>query len=222
MLRLFLLMGPTGCGKDSILNTIVEHGFADRLLQYTTRPMRDCETEGKEYRFIKDIKEINDNIISLTSYKVYNGDIWNYIISDKELSKYLVKDYNVKSFITTCTPRQFMDICKWRMGLSKSLNEALYTTPIVINTDYNIRESYVMKRSKHSLIEVQRRLTADDEDTCYEKLMSCAFMSNTLNYNLSNNIFIRKSNHAEFFNNYDQDSIDEILEYFNKVYDIIK
>jgi guanylate kinase len=44
-----LLMGPHGCGKTTLAQTLDRQGLAIRLSQYTTRPKRDGETD--EYRF---------------------------------------------------------------------------------------------------------------------------------------------------------------------------
>jgi guanylate kinase len=50
---LIVLSGPSGVGKDSVLNRMREHGLPFHfVVTATTRPRREDETQGKDYFFV--------------------------------------------------------------------------------------------------------------------------------------------------------------------------
>ncbi len=60
----FVLTGPSGAGKTTILNEILSnypHVFK-RIVTYTTRPPRDGEVNGKDYHFVsfEEFKNLNE------------------------------------------------------------------------------------------------------------------------------------------------------------------
>lgn len=53
--KIFVIVGRSGSGKDTIYKRLLEElDFLVPVVQYTTRPMRDGEINGKEYNFIDD------------------------------------------------------------------------------------------------------------------------------------------------------------------------
>ncbi len=85
--KIFCLMGKSACGKDTIYKKIL----ADRslplktLVPYTTRPIRDEETDGVEYYFLTEERlrelERQDKVIELRTYHTIHG-IWKYFTVD--------------------------------------------------------------------------------------------------------------------------------------------
>lgn len=57
--KIFCLMGKSACGKDSIYKQILSDKNLPlkTLVPYTTRPIRDGETNGLEYYFLTDEEE---------------------------------------------------------------------------------------------------------------------------------------------------------------------
>lgn len=53
-----VLMGKTASGKDTICNKLCENYGYEKMVTYTTRPMRDGEINGKTYNFVTE-KEFN-------------------------------------------------------------------------------------------------------------------------------------------------------------------
>ena len=54
MKKLFCVMGKSATGKDTIYREILRRmPDLGTVIPYTTRPMRDGETDGKEYYFIR-------------------------------------------------------------------------------------------------------------------------------------------------------------------------
>ena len=50
---LFILVGPGGAGKNTLMRTAIEHyGGLTQLATATTRPIRDGEQEGREHYFV--------------------------------------------------------------------------------------------------------------------------------------------------------------------------
>lgn len=47
-----ILMGKSAAGKDTLLNKLVAQGKYKPIISYTTRPMREGETDGVEYHFV--------------------------------------------------------------------------------------------------------------------------------------------------------------------------
>ena len=95
-----VLVGMSGCGKDSIMKTMIKKYGYKSIVSYTSRPMRDGEVEGREYNFVskdKFIEMIKNN--ELIEYRTYNTllngekDVWYYGLKKEELSdneKYIV------------------------------------------------------------------------------------------------------------------------------------
>jgi guanylate kinase len=49
-------VGCSGSGKDTILNELIKNSNFTPIVSYATRPMRDGEVEGREYKFISEEK----------------------------------------------------------------------------------------------------------------------------------------------------------------------
>lgn len=84
-------MGKSACGKDTIYKQILAHGNLPLkiLIPYTTRPIRDGETNGVEYYFVteKTQQELEEHgqIIELRSYATVHG-IWKYFtVNDHQI-----------------------------------------------------------------------------------------------------------------------------------------
>lgn len=62
MSKVFIISGPSGCGKDSIIQGLKKQGYKFKeLTTTTTRPMRQGETQGHPYWFIE--KKEFENLI---------------------------------------------------------------------------------------------------------------------------------------------------------------
>ena len=48
---LLILVGKTASGKDTIIKELTENGW-DKVVTYTTRPIREGEKEGITYHYI--------------------------------------------------------------------------------------------------------------------------------------------------------------------------
>lgn len=93
--KIFYLMGKSSCGKDSIYKKLIEDGELNlkKITGYTTRPIREGETDGVEYFFVtkEDMKKLN--LIEMRSYNTVAGE-WCYATADdgniNETDNYLI------------------------------------------------------------------------------------------------------------------------------------
>ncbi|MCI9082730.1 MAG: guanylate kinase [Lachnospiraceae bacterium] len=90
--KIFCLMGKSACGKDTIYKRLLtDTSLALKtLVPYTTRPIRDGETDGVEYYFLteKELAELEaqGKIMELRSYHTIHG-IWKYFtVNDHQIN----------------------------------------------------------------------------------------------------------------------------------------
>ena len=86
MSKIFYIMGKSSSGKDTIYKKIREKlPQLKRITPYTTRPIREGETDGVEYFFVdeerlNELKE-KERVIEVRSYNTKCG-IWTYFTAD--------------------------------------------------------------------------------------------------------------------------------------------
>lgn len=77
---MLVICGKAGAGKDSIIKRLLEFGM-DKVVCYTTRPMRDGEEDGKSYHFISDdeFRRLNSEgfFAESITYPTVHG-FWSY------------------------------------------------------------------------------------------------------------------------------------------------
>jgi len=71
---IFIITGPSGVGKNTIINELSNHIDFHFSTSYTTRPRRDNEIEGQDYYFITH-QRFNDLIDKnhMLEYEEYGG-----------------------------------------------------------------------------------------------------------------------------------------------------
>ena len=72
------ILGDSCAGKTTIERELVKHGY-NRIISYTTRPIRACETNHIDYHFITEEEFAR---MSLAESTVYNS--WHYGISKED------------------------------------------------------------------------------------------------------------------------------------------
>ena len=86
--KIFYLMGKSSVGKDTIYKKLLEtEKTLHPMILYTTRPIREGETEGVEYYFVTEEQmkalQAEGKIIEKRSYDTIHG-VWNYFTADDD------------------------------------------------------------------------------------------------------------------------------------------
>jgi len=79
---MIILVGESASGKSTIEKQLVKNGL-NKIISYTTRPMRDGEFDGVDYHYISEMKfkdYLNKNFFA--EYTIYNG--WYYGIAHED------------------------------------------------------------------------------------------------------------------------------------------
>lgn len=170
--KIFYVMGKSSSGKDSIYRRLVSLlPFLKTYVLYTTRPMREGETEGVEYHFIDNAKlhELIEEkrVIELRKYDTIHG-VWSYCtVNDGQFD-------NNDVYISIGTLESYVSMKEY-LGESKIV-------PIYIEVDDITRlERAVGRERKQETLrcdELCRRFLADSTDFSEEKLEKAGIKAN--------------------------------------------
>ncbi|MBP3279964.1 MAG: guanylate kinase, partial [Butyrivibrio sp.] len=158
--KIFLLMGKSTSGKDTIYRNLIEDEslFLKKVVPYTTRPQRSGETDGVQYFFkteeeYQDLKR-NGQIIEERTYHTNYGE-WRYFTVDDGQIALSDGDYLVIGTLES--------YCYIRDYFGKE-----NVVPLLIDVEARIRLERAMKREGKQenprYDEMCRRFLADEED----------------------------------------------------------
>lgn len=180
MHHIFYLMGKSASGKDTIYQKLLEKRYLDlqRIVLYTTRPIREGEAEGREYYFTDEQKlqtlQNEGRLIELRSYDTVHG-VWHYFTADD--GQIDLKSYDYLG-IGTLESYQKM---KEYFGQNTMV-------PLYIEVEDGERLSRALTREKMQksprYAELCRRFLADCEDFSEEKLLAAGIAQRFSNANL--------------------------------------
>lgn len=181
MAKLYVIMGKSSTGKDTVYRKIVEKTDVTTITMYTTRPMRVGETDGREYYFIDEdaLAEFDRDgrIIELRAYNTVHG-IWKYLtVDDGQIN---LETDNRYLIIATLEAYE-----KYLAYYGKDI-----VVPIYIEVDDRTRIHRALQREdaeEHPKYkEMCRRFIADEEDFSEEKLQKAGIDIRYSNYDLDN------------------------------------
>jgi guanylate kinase len=165
--RIFIVMGKSATGKDTIYKRLLESeelGLRTAVM-YTTRPIRNMEQNGVEYFFV-DEEELHrlqeeKRIIEQRTYETIHGP-WHYFtVNDGQIN---LEEANYLMIGTLETYTQIRDY----YGAERVI-------PIYLEVEDGVRLSRAlrreMKQEKPKYAEMCRRYLADDEDFSEENLI---------------------------------------------------
>lgn len=164
--KVFYIMGKSASGKDTVYQLLLNRMPELKTVKiYTTRPIREGETDGVEYRFssMKQYRSFLEEgvVIESRTYETVHGPWVYYTVDDGQFK--LDQEYYL--MIGTLESYEAM---KGYLG-----PEAL--VPIYIYTDDEIRLQRAIEREKKQKIpnyaEVCRRYLADETDFSMENLL---------------------------------------------------
>lgn len=163
--KLFVIMGKSATGKDSLYQSIVEsHPELKEVVTYTTRPIRSGETYGKEYYFVskEEMYELREQgkIIECREYDTIHGPWFYFTANDGQI------DFSKGNYILITTLEGYEKLQAF-YGIEKIV-------PIYIEVDDFERMERALQRERAQgspcVPELCRRFLADEEDFSEEKL----------------------------------------------------
>lgn len=164
--KIFLLMGKSTSGKDTIYKYLIqdEELGLKKIVPYTTRPMRDGEKDGAEYYFKNEQEYLQlkdaDKIIEERTYHTKYGE-WRYFTVDDGQIDLANGDYLVIGTLES--------YCSFRDYFGSDI-----VAPVLINVDTKIRLHRALdredKQENPKYDEMCRRFLADEEDFSEAKI----------------------------------------------------
>ncbi len=150
MNKIFVFLGYSGSGKDSIVSEISKQFNIPILTSHTTRPPRNyLEIINKAYYFVDNnfFKEEKSNFVEMREYTVHDGSTWLYGIHKSELE-------NKRYALTIVDASGYKALEKYFMGTKTKL------VPFFINTDEDTLRKRLIDRGDNPK-EIERRLEDD-------------------------------------------------------------
>jgi len=178
--KIFVIMGKTSSGKDTIFKRIME-SYSDRLKEvviYTTRPKRPGETDGVEYFFVTEerLMELRkeNKVIEERRYDTVHGPWYYFTVNDGQI------DLSRNNYLVINTLAGYEGI--------RSYYKEENVIPIYIEADGKERLlRYINRESKQqnpNYCEVCRRFLADEADFAEEELNRLGVVRRYFNQNL--------------------------------------
>ena len=167
--KIFYLMGKSASGKDSLFRRLKEDGTGGlkEVVLYTTRPIRDGETEGVEYHFTDEAglaeRQTAGKVIECRTYETVHGP-WSYFtVDDGQI------DLQNGSYLMIGTLESYEKM--------RSYYGAGAMVPLYIEVEDGERLQRALNRERAQQVpryrELCRRFLADEADFSEENLLRC-------------------------------------------------
>ncbi len=178
--KLFCVMGKSSSGKDTLYQMLQAELKFDVIVPYTTRPIREGETEGVEYHFVTEQRvaelEAAGKVIEIRAYDTVHG-VWKYLTVDDEQM-----DFTKKNYLMIGTLEAYRKL--------KAYYGEEHLVPIYIEVEDGIRLQRALNRERQQeqpkYAELCRRFLADEADFSEEKLAEAGinrrFVNDTLEH----------------------------------------
>lgn len=176
--KIFCVMGKSSSGKDTLYQMLKKELEFDSIVPYTTRPIREGETDGVEYHFVteEEVAELEEagKIIELRAYNTVHG-IWKYFTADDAQI-----DLEHRNYLMIGTVEAYQKL--------KAYYGEEHLVPIYIEIDDGIRLQRALNREKlqeqPKYAEMCRRFLADEVDFSEEKLAEAGIEKRFVNKTL--------------------------------------
>lgn len=179
--KIFYIMGKSSTGKDTIYKRLLQNTdlHLQRMVPYTTRPIRVGETDGIEYHFTDEagLKLLTEQgkVIELREYNTCHG-IWRYFtVADEKL------DLSKYSYILIGTVHSYLD--------SRQYFGEDTIIPILIELNDCVRLQRALNREKKQenprYEELCRRFLADATDFSTERIKAAGITKSFNNDDLT-------------------------------------
>ena len=178
--HILYFIGPSGSGKDFLLEAAKEVLGCDYIKEYTSRPQRPNEDIDSRYKFLNKSEFNSKNYIERRKYDVLdkagNPDVWYYGTPVEEFKNFIDSDDNIR--VASGSLESYMAIKSYIFAVSnEEINSLVNLIPIFIKPiDDNTHFEALYHREKQKLemkrnyTELTRRWIKDKEDFSNEKL----------------------------------------------------
>lgn len=173
---IYCIMGKSSSGKDTIFKLLLgrEDLQLNRIVSYTTRPIRSNEKPGEEYNYVsiqeKDKLLDEGKVIEIRKYDTVHGPWFYFTVDDGQI------DLKNNDYLIIGTVESFVKIRDY-YGEDVVL-------PIYIEVDDGLRLSRALERERQQASpkyeEMCRRFLADQQDFSEDNLKA-AGVSNLFN-----------------------------------------
>ncbi|SDW90770.1 Guanylate kinase [Lachnospiraceae bacterium KHCPX20] len=185
MSKIYMIMGKSATGKDTIYARLMKRRDLKlkKIVPYTTRPMREGETDGVTYHFCSDQKlaELTEagKVVEKRTYQTVYGP-WNYFtVDDDQIDLTKQQDYLIIG-----TLEAFTHIRNY-YGKRR-------VVPIYIEVEDGIRLTRALGREKKQkepkYDEMCRRFLADQQDFSEENLKKAGVRKRFVNLSLKTTV----------------------------------
>lgn len=191
---IYCIMGKSSSGKDTIFKLLLDKKDLNinRIVSYTTRPIRSNEKPGEEYNFVsieeKDKLLESGKVIEIRKYDTVHGPWFYFTVDDGNI------DLDNKDYLLIGTVESFVKIRDY-YGSDRVL-------PIYIQVDDGVRLSRALEREMRQehpkYEEMCRRFLADQQDFSPENIKD-ANITNVFDNDEDSNITCERI--AEFIKN---------------------
>lgn len=182
MSRIFIVMGKSATGKDTIFKELViQDKFPLKtVVPYTTRPIRTGETEGEQYHFVSseemDELEKQGKIIEKRAYQTVLGEWCYFTVDDGQI------DLSKNNYIMISTLEGYSKLRNY-FGTEK-------VVPIYVEVEDGERLNRALCRERMQANpkyeELCRRFLADQEDFEESKIQELEIKKRYYNQEVNN------------------------------------
>ena len=179
--KILCIIGKSSSGKDTIFKELIKDKDLKLIpvVSYTTRPIRQNESQGIEYHFISEerLEEYQraGKIIEKRQYNTINGTWFYCTVDDGQL------DLAKPDFYLLIVTLEAYENLRNYFGIEQVI-------PFYITVDDGIRLERALKREKRQEVpnydELCRRFLADSADFHTTKLQACGIAKQYKNENL--------------------------------------
>ena len=164
--KIYCIMGKSSSGKDTIYKRLLKNtdNRFKTIVSYTTRPIRNGETEGIEYHFVTvpEFEHMNEKgrVIEYRCYHTIHGDWYYFTANDGQI------DLSSGDYLLIMTPEGVLNLKK-HFG-----DETVVPVYIEVETGLRLHRAVERERSQKEpkYAELCRRFLADEEDFSEDRL----------------------------------------------------
>ena len=179
--RLFVISGPSGVGKSSLINDILNDlsGFV-KSISITTRPKRKDEVIGKQYRFVtkEEFEDLirKDSFLEWASYCGYlYGTPKEFVLNQLKAGKNVILEIEVKGAMQIKSKIKDAFLIFITVASLKQLEERIMKL-----------KDRLVKRGTDDTREIKKRMDVARNELKYEKYYNCIIVNNNYNEALIN------------------------------------